>query len=488
MKTPKPQTPDVRQAYRTGGRAALHEAPVEDYAPPEPPKPEERKPRFQTFQPNDLGRADYFAELCAAEVKFCRGMGWLLWDGERWNRDESGSIIQIAGAVARQALSDAAEIQVDELRAAKVREALAFANRKRLLDMLALAESHPKIAISPSDTDTAPITVGVLNGAVNLRTGQFLEPRRETIITRSLGVEYDARATCPRWEAFVSEIMAEDAELIQFFQRAIGYSLTGSMDEQVFFFCHGSGANGKSVAMDTLRTLLGSYASRASESLLESRSQKKDPQVELAELPGRRALFASETAQGARLNERLLKDLTGGEFLRAEAKYQDGFHFAPECKIWISGNYPPMIGGTDNGIWRRVRLIPFTVTFPSEKQDRHLAEKLKAELPGILNWAIRGAVEWAAEGLGLPEAVRHAVDDYRADQDVLGEFLAETVEEAVGFNLLKQELFKAYQTWAEFSGMKHPLSAKQLSRQLKARGMNDLGGRYWRDWRLAADS
>jgi putative DNA primase/helicase len=199
-------------------------------------------------------------------------------------------------------------------------------------------------------------------------------------------------------------------------------------------------------------------------------------------------ILASETQEGGRLDERLVKDITGGEELRAEAKFMPGFRFRPQAKVWMTGNHKPRISGTDEGIWRRVRLTPFEACFKGAAANPRLSAELREELPGILRWAVEGCRQWNAEGLGLPERVRLAVDDYRNAEDDLGDFIADRIEDAPeAASCLKREVFAAYESWASAEGIRHPMTAKQLSRKLRARGWKQLHEKYWRGVRVAED-
>ena len=347
--------------------------------------------------------------------------------------------------------------------------------------------SNPALVVEAADMDSDPWLVGVKNGTLDLRSGRFFPAERGDLITRSLGTRWDERAECLRWKRFLAEVTLGDAELVEYIRRAIGYTLTGETREQCFFFQWGSGANGKSVLGVTLETLLGDYCHRASAELFDKRHDRnKGP--ELAEVAGARLILASETQEGGRLDERLVKDITGGEKLRAEAKFCAGFDFRPQGKIWMSGNHKPRITGTDNGIWRRVRLIPFEARFEGERCNPNLAAELREELPGILRWAVGGCLAWQEGGLELPEKVKLAVAEYRSDEDELGAFIADCIEEAPeAATCLRKDVFDAYAKWAAAEGIRHPMTQKQLSRKLKDRGWTDLYGKYWRGVRIVEE-
>jgi len=285
-------------------------------------------------------------------------------------------------------------------------------------------------------------------------------------------------------------VMMGDAEMVKYLQLVVGYCLTASMREQVFFFLYGIGSNGKSVFTEICRYLLAEYAHRAGQTLLCSLpGQAKDPKNDLAELPGIRLLFAPEVPERAQIHENVIKDITGGEQLRGEAKYKDGFVFPPQCKLLICGNHKPSVDGTDDGIWRRVRLIPFLAKFEGANRDKGLRKKLKSELPGILNWAIKGAQLWLENGLPVPTKVKEAVEDYRKSEDVLGEFIDSCLESSDRASVLKSDVFSRYLVWCSEVGMRYNLNAHMLGRILKNRGFSDRSlknhrSNYWRGWTI----
>ena len=227
---------------------------------------------------------------------------------------------------------------------------------------------------------------------------------REDFITRTLGCEVHPEAACPRWDKFMEEVFPDEA-VRRFVWKAVGYSVSRHTTEHHFMFLHGRGANGKSTFLEILSAALGDYAGRAGSRLIYATDHHGTPDDQIAELFGRRLIIASETAEGVRLQEGLLKDITGGGSLRGCRKYEHGFSFKSTAKLWLAGNHKPAIRGTDDGIWRRVRLIPFERQFGPEERDENLRSKLLAELPGIINWIVQGCLRWQRERLTPPEIV-----------------------------------------------------------------------------------
>jgi len=434
------------------------------------PLPPEELPPIDSYPRNDAGTAQAFSERFEDSVRFAPGIGWLVWNGVRWQRDAKATVTQYAVELSRQAQREAASIDDEDKRKRATQHALSMGNRNKIDAVLALAESNPALVIEPTELDTDPFLFGVANGTIDLRNGTFHDSHSDELITLASPVPWEEGATCPTWERFLSDITRGDSKLIAFLWRAIGYSLTGDTREQRFFFLYGTGSNGKSVFVDTLKTLLGDYSHRASGELFE-RMPNRNKGPELAELPGKRIVLASETKEGCRMDEQIIKDITGGEAMRAEAKYQAGFPFTPSAKVWMSGNHKPVISGTDEGIWRRVLLVPFLARFEGAAKDPRMGEKLRAELPGILQWAVAGCLDWQRNGLPLPQVIRDAVNEYRSDEDTLGHFIAEKIEDAPHeLTVSKVAVYNAYKDWAEDEGIRYPLMKKTLTSRLRERG------------------
>ena len=306
----------------------------------------------------------------------------------------------------------------------------------------------------------------VANGTLDLRSGQLGEHRREHRMTRTTAVAWSPCAVCPTWLAFLERVLP-DAEVRDFIRRAVGYSLTGSVAEQKLFFLYGSGRNGKSVFLEILEALAGEYSTPTRmETLTINRGAIPN---DIAALAGARVVTVSETAEGARLNESLVKDLTGGDAISARFLRQEFFTFKPQFKLWIRGNHKPQIRGSDDGIWRRLMLVPFTVQIPLDEVDHDLPAKLRAELPGILNWAVQGCLEWQAGGLRPPEAVTAAVGEYRGEMDILGQFINECCVAIPGAITTAKALYSAYSKWCADSG-EQAVAQRRFGMALSERG------------------
>jgi putative DNA primase/helicase len=275
--------------------------------------------------------------------------------------------------------------------------------------------------------------------------------------------------------------LAGDVALIRFVQKVIGYSLTGSTQEQCLFILYGAGANGKSTLIQTISTLLGDYSRQPpTETLLVQRGD--GVRNDLARLQGARFVSAVEVEGGRRLAEVLVKQLTGGDTITARFLYGEHFEFLPMFKLWLAVNHRPIVQGTDHGIWRRIRLLPFTVTIPAAEQDKRLTERLQAELPGILRWAVEGCLAWQQEGLEPPAAVNRATRDYRAEMDVIAAFLQDCCVLGPEREVLAGDLYAEYTDWCTQMG-ESPVSQKALSTTLRERDYTPgrrSSGRIWR--------
>jgi putative DNA primase/helicase len=261
----------------------------------------------------------------------------------------------------------------------------------------------------------------------------------------------------------------------------MGYCLTGDISEQVVVIGWGGGSNGKTTLILTAAGALGDYAKSTPVETLLAGNGDSEARHELAKLRGARLVAAVESDSGRRFNEAFLKSLSGGDVVTARALYRDSFEFIPTFKLVLSTNHRPVIRGSDHAIWRRIRLIPFTVTIPPEEQDRHLPDKLRAELPGILRWAVEGCLAWQREGLGVPDAIRAATEGYRQDMDILGEFISARCVEEGAARSSGASLFAGYLDWCRTED-ERPLSQKAFARALVERGAKSIRANSWRGW------
>ena len=465
-----------------------------DQAPAEPVTRSLVKPESETvvldaeprFERTEMGTSEMLIWLHGDDLRFCHPWScWLAWDGRRFRRDLTGEARRRAKATIRKVYGIAGELEDDKKRHALVAWARQLEKAATVAAMLKLAESEPGIPILPDDMDADPFHFNVWNGTVDLRTGELRPHDRADRITKLAPVASDPRAECPTFLRFLERVLP-DEEVRAFLRRAIGYSLTGDTSAQCLFFLYGSGANGKSTLLIVLLELLGEYGKQAAPDLLTHKSAERHP-TELADLFGARLVTSVEVDEGKRLAETLIKQMTGGDRMKGRFMRADFFEWLPTHKLFLAANHRPTICGTDYAIWRRIHLVPFTVTIPEDERDRHLPVKLRAELPGILNWAIRGCLEWQRDGLGLPKAVKEATTEYRAEQDVLGDFIAERCVEDEQATVTAKALWDAWRGWCEQAGEQEG-TQRSLGPRLGERGFEQARGakgvRQWRGLRL----
>lgn len=441
---------------------------------------------------NDSGNAESFVDTYGNDLRFLAARGeWLIWEGQRWRVDTDHEIVRLAQKHAFDRLQQAAAIKDESLRDAEVKYALRCGNANLIHSMIKMAQADSRVVISDARLDGDPFLLGVANGVVDLRTGKFRSADQADLITKSNGVQFDPTAKCQRWLSFLDEVLAGDTALIEYLQKAVGYCLSGSTEEHCFFFLHGGGCNGKSTFMEVLQALLGDYCNSAPQSLFTASPNGREPQSEVARLIGARVITGSEVEEGSRFAECRIKDMTGGDRMTARFLYAESFEFQPLFKLWMAGNHKPDVRGTDNGIWRRVRLIPFTVQIPENRRDPKLRQHLKHELPGILNWALEGCLKWQSDGgLNPPKVVLDAVKEYRGDEDLLGDFLQESIVPDTNGRIKKRDLFQAYKDWCESEGIKRPMFGKKFNKAMQDRGLIDKktnGERLWIGVRLIVD-
>ncbi|CAN5908500.1 phage/plasmid primase, P4 family [soil metagenome] len=437
-------------------------------------------PNLKGLELTELGNARRIAAKFAPELRYVRAWrAWLVWDHQRWRRDDKGiemiaskeiveDLLHEAAGLAAQAAGGADDKLADEARAI-LTWAKASSRRSTLSASAALAESERGIAAGPDEFDVDPWLLNTATGTIDLRTGALKSHQQADMITMLAPVAYDPNALAPTWDRFLAW-MLPDREVRAWFWRFVGYCCTGTVGEQILTFLHGSGANGKSTALGAIKYVLGDYAVQGSPALLmatERGSGEELARRQRAVIKGKRLVLVQEIEAGRYLNESQAKQLTGGDTITAAKLYENEVEIEPTHKLVVGTNYRPIVRGDDHGIWRRLRLVPFVSTVADHEKDPDLAAKLRAEAPGILAWAVRGCLEWQRVGLREPVAMRSEANVYRKTEDRLGEFLEDYTEP--GAAVESGALYRAYETWCTDRGEK-AWTQRALTNALGERG------------------
>ena len=428
-------------------------------------KPEKPKERFRL---TELGNAERIAHEYGHVIRYT-GDYWMIWDGKRWKIDTKKEIYRIAAKVLRALYKS--DDEAEQKWAKQCEKLNVMRNSLTFLMSLVPAERE--------EFDRHKYLLNVENGVLDLKTGELKQHDRELKLTKYTNVAYDRYALCPTWLKFLDQIFKGDEALIEYMQRLIGYSMTGDISEQGMYFLVGGGSNGKSTFINIVKHMMGDYG-------LQTKSdtfiKKKDTGAnnDIARLASARFVSAVESEEGEKLQESLVKTITGGEPILARFLRQEFFEFVPEFKVFFTTNHKPIIGGVDEGIWRRVKIIPFTLNLKPHERDKKLEEKLSLEMSGILNWALEGCLEWQKNGLIEPDVVKKATGDYKQDMDILGPFLDECcyTDEPKNENIQieAQELYKIYDNWCFKSGERQ-IGNRSFYRMLETKGFGKRKGK-----------
>ncbi|MCM3567878.1 phage/plasmid primase, P4 family [Neobacillus mesonae] len=427
----------------------------------------EEKPK-KKFRLTELGNAERIAYEYGHVIKYVSDMGWLIWDGKRWKLDTKKEIERITAKVLRSLYKSDDEFEKKWARMCE----------RRNIRMNSIKDLMPLVPGSRDDFDRHKYLFNVENGIIDLKTGKLKAHDRELNLTKLANVEFDENAKCPVWLTFLNQIFKGDKDLIDYMQRLIGYSLTGDISEQGMFFLVGGGSNGKSTFVNTIKKIVGDYGTQTnSETFIKRKNDGANNDI--ARLAGSRFVSAVESEEGEKLQESLVKTITGGEPITARFLRQEYFEFIPEFKVFFTTNHKPVIGGVDDGIWRRVKIIPFTLSLKPHERDKKLEEKLSMEMPGILNWAVQGCLKWQQSGLKEPKVVLDATGQYKEDMDILAPFLNEACyidepkNEAI--KIEAKELYNVYDNWCYKSG-ERTLGNRSFYRMLETKGFGKTKG------------
>ncbi|MBA3286822.1 MAG: hypothetical protein H0U21_02180 [Acidimicrobiia bacterium] len=460
IRNAKPNTPTAPERKVTD-TASTDDGPIDDEAA-----------LPDGFHATDVGNASRL--VAAADGRIRHVHGWQKWitysdDDGVWILDTGEALVtEKAKQVPRRLLRLAADL-TGKQREAVWRFALRSEQASSLANMLRLARGVPGVLVDHHALDADPWSLNTLNGTVNLRSGTLRPHDPDDLLTMQAPVMYDPAAPAPLWDACVRR-WQPDADVRGFLQRAIGSAATGHPVENLFVNV-GTGANGKSKFFGAIAAVLGPFSVIPHKSLLVAGRHEGHP-THVASLFRARMLVAPETSQDDRLDEEQVKNLTGGDTLRARRMREDEWSFEPSWTAFMHTNHRPRVRGIDEGIWRRVRLISWDVTIPASERDEHLASKLAAEASGILNWVVAGAVDWSQRGLDEPDSVRLATEDYRRGEDHLGKFLADTIDTSDEAEYVTaRDLRTAYEAWCADAG-ETAWSPQRLGRDLAARGFD----------------
>lgn len=401
-----------------------------------------------SFPASDEARAKRFIEELDGSARYIpQWKKWVMWDGEHWTLDSPGSqIFCRAAGMSKILIEEALTIRDSGVQKKALTAAVGAGNVQRIEALVKIAKHDPEIIGTPELFDTDPWLLGVTNGVVELRTGKHRPAQQNDFVLRKMNVAFDAGATCPDWEISTRTALPDD-DVRAFVQRAVGYTLVGTPAEQIVLFMFGSGKNGKSTFSETILKLFGDYGHKAPAKLFLHDRFGKDPEGAIAQLQGRRFVIGSEVPEDAQLAESRIKDLAGDDTLSGRLLFNDDITFTPTHTLWFYGNVRPTVSATDEGLWRRLLLVPFTAYIDEAVRDTAILAKLAGQGPGILNWMLQGCAEWQKRGLGAPEAVKMATADYRESEDDLGQFLDLHCKRSASVSIPKAHLYSAFKAW-----------------------------------------
>jgi putative DNA primase/helicase len=438
------------------------------------------------FRLTDLGNAERLVAAHGRDIRYVAGLGWLVWDGRRWARDDTGALLRLAKRTARAILHDAANCEDDDERKRIAAWARTSESEPRLKAMVSLAASEEAVVMRVQRLDADSWLFNVQNGTINLKTGELRPHRREDLITKLAPVVHDPEARSKRWEAFLRRVTDNDTELQAFIQRLAGYTITGRTDEEILAFPHGPGATGKSTAVEAIKAVLGDYGATADFETFLARRGDAGVRNDIARLAGARMVVSVEVDDGKRLAEGLIKQLTGGDTVTARYLYAQAFEFAPQFTLWLVANARPRVHADDDALWRRILQIPFTVVIPTAERDPELKRALRtepAEQTAILAWLVQGCLEWQRRGLDVPDRVRDYTAEYRAENDPLAEWITDECDLNADHWTAARALRDAYERWCEQTGTKPIDGGTPWGSALKARDCTRskrLAGHGWR--------
>lgn len=426
----------------------------------------EVKNKFYSY--DDTGNADRFTDMHGEILRYSYiRKNWYYYDGKLWRVDQEGKVKNLADEVIEKMKQEQVYVPdgTDEEEARKLFRRHIKNTRNHSGKSNMIKESEHLLPIKPETFDNDLHLFNVQNGYLDLKTGTLHNHDKEKYFTKISNVEYTDKADCPMWEQFLHQIFAGDSELIEYIQRAIGYSLSGSTEEQMMFILYGNGRNGKSVFLDIVTELFGTYSTNIQPQAIMVKQQSNNANPDIAKLAGARLVTTTEPNEGVRFDEGLIKQLTGGDRVTARFLYEDEFEYTPQFKLWMATNHKPFIRGTDDGIWRRMAIVPFTVQIPEHRVDKKLTHKLRREINAILHWAVEGYLKWQQDGLKEPQCIKDQRQEYRTEMDSIEAFIQECCVLDSFSNVQAKTLFQAYREWASENGQ-YMMSNTKFGREM----------------------
>lgn len=430
--------------------------------------------QIKAFEFNDVGNAERLAHYSQGSLGYCESWdSWISYNGKVWKKSNLLAV-KTSKEVVKLILKECELYSSEDEQTKVFKHYQASQKGGAIKNMLYLARDCVT-QIEISQLDSSPDLFNANNGTIDLRTGRIKPHCKDDLLTKICPLDYNPEAAAPRWEQFLHEIFEGNTELIDYIQRAVGYSLTGHSSERAFFILHGNGRNGKSTFVETTSAILGEdyAAGMPTESLYTKRSDGGVPN-DTARLRGSRFVSASEGEDGKHLAVAKIKQLTGNEKITTRHMKGEWFDYLVAFKVWFSTNHKPEITESAEAIWDRVKLIPFNKRFTDEEKDPHLRLTLLKESPGILTWAVNGARKWYELGLGDCEAVRAATNDYRKDSDLVGKFLEDCCELGAGKEIRSKSLYEAFEGWSKEQGLPLVMSSQAFSKRLQERGFHTI--------------
>ena len=421
---------------------------------------------------DDQGRGLRMRDQFATVLKFnAVDKKWFFFNGSYWQEDIGNQKVELAAErVANSIKKEKPELsfstKTDEDKAMNEWYKFQKDSRSHMAKMHMIDEFKKYVIVKHGEFDKEDMLLNTESGYVDLSNGELHDHDIDKKFSHQTVAEYSDNVDAPLWEKFLNQIFNNDEELIHYVQKAIGYSFTGSVDEQCLFILNGRGRNGKSVFSNVVSDVAGNYAKQMNvQTIVAKKNQSGSANSDIARLEGARIVTSSELNEGDRFDESLVKQLTGGDKILARFLYGSEFEYKPKFKIWMATNHLPIIRGTDDGIWRRIKIIPFNIQIPKEKVDKKLEYKLKAEYTGILNWVVQGSLMWQQEGLEDPEAVRQVIENYRAEMDPLDAFLEECCTTGQNYSIKARDMYDAYHEWAKESE-EYKMSMTKFGREM----------------------